>query len=76
MEENVNKNYIKFHDAMAGLKKYSTDLFAKQHSWIHTDRTESNIRIQSKSGISWVTKRTEFPFMLAWACTKHKDKRS
>ena len=52
MEENVNKNYIKFHDAMAGLKKYSTDLFAKQHSWIPTERTESNIRIQSKSGIS------------------------
>ena len=69
---NIKKIYVKFDDAKAGLKIMSTGFFAKQNSCAPIEKTESSIRIPSKSGVPPVIRRTQFPLMLAWACTVHK----
>ena len=69
---NITKLYVKFDDAKAGLKKVSNDFFAKQNSWVPTEKAESNIKIPSKSGVPTVFKRAQFPLMPAWTCAVHK----
>ena len=49
-----------------------TDFFAKQNSWVPIEKTKSNVRIPSKSGVPPVIRGTQFPLMLVWACTVHK----
>ena len=68
---NITKIYIKFDDTKVGLKKMSTDFFAKQNSWVPIEKAERNIIISSKSGVLPVFRRP-FPLMLAWACIVHK----
>ena len=43
---NVAKIYVQFDDPRAGLKKISTDAFAKSHFWLLIEKSETNIRIQ------------------------------
>ena len=51
----------------------NTDNFEWQHSWVPTEKkTTVDIRIKSNKNSSPVIKITQFPFMLAWACTVHK----
>ena len=69
---NVAKIYIKFDDSKAGAKKINLDPLAKRNSWVPIEKTEVDIRIKSTKLSSHVTKRTQFPLMLAWACTVHK----
>ena len=71
-QNNVSKMYINFNDCKAGLKKLNTDNFARQHLWFPIDKTTVDIRIKSNKSSSPVIKRTQFPLMLAWACTVHK----
>ena len=69
---NVIKIYIKFDDSKAGLKKINKDAFAKKHCWVPIEKTEVDIRMKSTKTLSPVIKRTQFPLILAWACTVHK----
>ena len=71
-QNNVSKMYINFNDCKAGLKKLNTDNFARKHLWFPIDKTTVDIRIKSNKSSSPVIKRTQFPLMLAWACTVHK----
>ena len=66
----VTKIYIKFDDAGAGQKKINRDTFGKQHSWVPVEKFEADIKLKANSYV--VIKRTQFPIMLAWACTVHK----
>ena len=68
----IVKVYIKFDDAQAGLKKIDTDPFGKQHQWVPIEKAEASIMIRANKDSSPVIKRTQFPLMLAWACTVHK----
>ena len=61
---NIPKIYVKFDDVKAGLKKMSTYFFAKQNSWVPTEKKESNIRIPSKSAVPPVIRRTQLSLML------------
>ena len=65
----VTKIYIKFDDAGAGRKKINKDTFSKQHSWVPVEKFETD-KLKANSYV--VIKRTQFPIMLAWACTVHK----
>ena len=69
---NFPKIYIKFDDCKAGLKKMNTDNFARQYLWVPIEKTTVNIMIKLNKNSSPVTKRTQLPLMLAWACTVHK----
>ena len=71
-QNNVSKMYINFDDCKAGLKKMNTDNFARQHLWVPIEKKTVDIRIKSNKSSSPVIKRTQFPLMLAWACTVHK----
>ena len=71
MKGNILKVYAEFDDCKAELKKINSDNFGKQHSWVPTEKSEVDIRIKSNKNSSPVIKRTQFPLMLAWACTVH-----
>ena len=66
----VTKIYIKFDDDSAGLKRIGTDKFARQNNCIPIERVEAKIKLSSPE-----IKRTQFPLMLAWACTVNKVQR-
>ena len=52
--------------------KKCQEIFCKT-KFIGTNRKGgSNIRIPSKSGVTPVIRRTQFPLMVVWACTVHK----
>ena len=68
----VTKIYIKFDDDSAGLKKIGTDKFARQNNCIPIERVEAKIKVRTTKLSSPEIKRTQFPLMLAWACTVHK----
>ena len=68
----VSKIYVKFDDESAGLKLRSRDNFARLHNCVPVERVETKIKIRTTKSSSPEIKRTQFPLMLAWACTVHK----
>ena len=50
----------------------NTDNFARQHLWVPIEKATVDIRIKSNKNSSPVIKRSQFPLMLAWACTVQK----
>ena len=70
--QRVTKIYIKFDDDSAGLKKKNSDNFARLNNCVPIERVETKIKIRTTKSSSPEIKRTQFPLMLAWACTVHK----
>ena len=68
----VEKIFIELDDNKAGCKMIRQDYLARQHNWVPIEKTEASIKIRSNKSTSPVIKRTQFPLMLAWACTVHK----
>ena len=67
----VETVYVKFNDQKAGLQRMHSDSYALQNNVVPIRRIELNVPIYSSgAGPSFV--RTQFPLMLAWACTVHK----
>ena len=68
----VTTVYVKLDDDSAGSKLINSDSMAKRLRAVPIKRTEASINIYSNKPNSPVIKRTQFPLMLAWACTVHK----
>ena len=64
-------SFIKFDDESAGLKKINSDNFARLNKCVPIERVETKIKIRTTKSSSQEIKRTQFPLMLAWACTVH-----
>ena len=56
----------------AGTKKINADHFARQNMWVPIETVDASISIKVNKNSSPVIKRTQYPLMLAWACTVHK----
>lgn len=63
--------YVKFNDEKAGLLKMRSDAYAFEHNVVPIQKVELNISASS-SGIGPSFTHTQFPLMIAWACTVHK----
>ena len=54
------------------MKKKNTDNFARLNNCVPIERVETKIKVRTTKSSSPEIKRTQFPLMLAWACTVHK----
>ncbi|XP_057299887.1 uncharacterized protein LOC130630416 [Hydractinia symbiolongicarpus] len=61
--------YVKFEDGSIGIKQKNADVYGK--NVVPITKSETNIFLK-KSASSVTNKITQFPLMLAWACTVHK----
>ena len=64
--------YVRMDDETAGLKLMRSDNYALRLQAVPVTKIETNISIHPSKASSPVIKRTQFPLMLAWACTVHK----
>ena len=69
---NVAKIYIKFDDPKAGIEATNKDSYGKRNGLVPIEKYCASIKVKSNKPSSPVIKRTQFPLMLAWACTIHK----
>ena len=71
-QKQISKIYIKFDDSKAGKTAMRNDNFARQRGWVPIEKASVDIRMKVTRSSSPFIKRTQFPLMLAWACTVHK----
>ena len=72
IENKVAKIYIKFDDSKAGIDALNKDNYGKRNGLVPIETICVSIKLKTNKPSSPVIKRTQFPLMLAWACTVHK----
>ena len=68
----VSDIYVKLDDPTAGQKSRQSDHLSCANNWVKITRTESVFNTKKRFSNSPSIRRTQFPIMLAWACTCHK----
>ena len=68
----VSKVYVKFDDVTTGIDRMKSDHYSRVNKVVSIERIEARIKIKPNKPSSSEVKRTQFPLMLAWACTVHK----
>ena len=69
-ESGISKIYLKFDDPLVGKQLMCSDFYSNTHQVVPIIRVESRISLTRKNTLHMIS-RTQFPLMLAYACTIH-----
>ena len=69
-ESGISKIYLKFDDPLVGKQLMCSDFYSNTHQVVPINRVESRISLTRKNTLHMIS-RTQFPLMLAYACTIH-----
>ena len=69
-ESGISKIYLKFDDPLVGKQLMCSDFCSNTHQVVPINRVESRISLTRKNTLHMIS-RTQFPLMLAYACTIH-----
>ena len=70
-ESGISKIYLKFDDPLVGKQLMCSDFYSSTHEVVSIDTVESHISLSRKNNLYMIS-RTQFPLILAYACTIHK----
>ena len=70
-ESGISKIYLKFDDPLVGKQLLCSDFYSNTYQVVPINRVESHISLTRKNNLYMIS-RTQFPLMLAYACTIHK----
>ncbi|XP_066910992.1 ATP-dependent DNA helicase PIF1-like [Clytia hemisphaerica] len=73
---NILGIYVKLDDASAGKKGSNLDHVCRHNGWVLIERAETTFNTRKakkkKKETPLMVRRTQFPLMLSYACTRHK----
>jgi len=72
LNRRCEKVYVLFDDAKAGNKRKNADDFARRYGYVLIEKTEGKFGISTNKREIVTVTWTQFPLILAYACTVHK----
>ena len=70
-DSGISKIYLKFDDPLVGKHLMCSNIYCNTHQVVPFNRVESHTYLTRKNNLHMIS-RTQFPLMLAYACTIQK----
>ena len=70
-ESGISNIYLKFDDSLVAKQLMCSDFYCNKHQVVPVNRVELHISLTRKNNL-YLVSRTQFPLILAYACTIHK----
>eukprot|EP00111_Clytia_hemisphaerica_P007571 TCONS_00022004-protein len=68
--------YVKLDDVTAGKKGSNFDSVCRENNWTLIERAESTFATRKNKQKSTMVRRTQFPLILSYACTRSQSPRA